>query len=247
MNHRRSPKRSATRPSCRAARQIVLLPIPGAPSTATGSGGVPSHACTSAATSSFRPDQIRRAPEASPHARPGRVKAGPARRGSCSACSSKTSSCSGLANFATITPAFSILSRNCPLPLLQPRVAHRSAVRAGSAPQRPHRARTPAAAAPPRSRRRIPARYRTPPAGPAPAMPYRRPIRPTYTSQLAHPSPGSSRPAWSSRAGKYAMSRDRVPGPGDRRLRRRHERPARRELPQFTGMAQKHPARPPHS
>jgi hypothetical protein len=43
------------RASCNAARQTALLPIPGAPSTAAGSGGTASYAVTSQLTSPSRP------------------------------------------------------------------------------------------------------------------------------------------------------------------------------------------------
>ena len=82
---------------------------------------------------------------------------------------------------------------------------HLAAAPAGSASPRPHPARTPAAAAPPRSRCRTPARYRTPPAGRAPASRTATRSAPRRHRSRA-PCPGSNRPACSSRAVKYAMS-----------------------------------------
>jgi hypothetical protein len=166
MNHRRSPNHSATWSPCRAARQIVLLPIPGAPSTATGSGGVASHAATSAATSNSRPTRS---------GRTGSLAACPATGGgsnfgrvSCRACSNNSSSCSGLANLPAVIPES---SNRAGMPAAGPAgpSRRRAAAPAGSAPPRPHPAGRPAVAVLPRPRYRTPARYGTPPAGPAPA------------------------------------------------------------------------------
>jgi len=89
---------------------MVLLPIPGAPSTATGSGGTPSHAATTAATSPSRPTTSGLA--ASPAApRPGGDHAAGARV-SLSACNTSSSSCSGLENRPAITPDSSTRARN---------------------------------------------------------------------------------------------------------------------------------------
>ena len=110
MNHRRSPNRPATRSSCSAARQIVLLPIPGAPSTATGPGGVRQPRLHQHGDLAVPADHDPAAPEAyRPRPGPAAQRAG---RDSCSACSSNTSSCSGLANVPAVTPQSSTLVRN---------------------------------------------------------------------------------------------------------------------------------------